>query len=374
MVQVYRGDELRIALPHHYHVNEWLAARNNQRPFIPMHSASKAYDMKLIKYVVTYERRDEWLSEHEGMWRELSVRCSLLLSHLVYILFPEVTFLRNMLSRACCKPGSFRYGEVTCANGLTHRLHVPSEFFLLFWLERHANEKVTGSAHRWANTPRSLVDSFCGALEPLQRFAFKFIFDADQLLESTIKICIGPLLEITRCATAVINNLLAHVVYVQDMVTQVELRCPCDALIENEYLFGVYLQSAATATSAGEDALPIRIVYACPHLARRHGKHGYTYIVIIDESGKAVGGVKVEASNSPFDTGEGEEEGNGGGGEPGEEEVNKKVKQKQERRAKAKTNAESTTKKKVVDYEARSVLVASIKEKLSQIHTRVRGE
>ncbi len=224
MTRVCRPDKpRRIALSHHYHVNAWLSSRNNQTPFVPVHCASNDYDMKLVKYVVTSERRDDWLSEHEDMWRELSARCSWLLNHLVYILFPEVGFLRDVLRRACCSPGSFRYGEVTCENGLTYRLHVPSEFFLLFWLEKHANAdanaNAAGSARRWASAPRSLVESFCSALRPLRRFAFNFIFDIDQLTQSTINICIVPLLEITRCATTVINNLLAHVVYVQAMVT-----------------------------------------------------------------------------------------------------------------------------------------------------------
>jgi hypothetical protein len=330
--------------------------------------------MKLIRYVVTYERRNEWLNEHEDMWRELSARCTWLLNHLVYILFPEVGFLRNVLGQACCTPGSFRYGKVTCANGLTYRLHVPSEFFLLFWLEKHAN--AAGSAHRWASTPRSLVESFCGALKPLRRFAFNFIFDIDQLTQSMIKICIVPLLEITRCATTVINNLLAHVVYVQDMVTQVELRCPCGASIENEYLFGVYVHT--TAATAGEDTLLTRFVYACPYLAQRRGKRGYSYIVIIDESGKAVGEANTEAAYFPFGTGEAGETGKAEEAAM-ELEVDKKAKRKRKRRQKTENKdvagkAKKEAKKEVVDYEVLGVLVANILGKLSRIHAHVKGE
>ncbi len=169
-----------------------------------------------------------------------------------------------------------------------------------------------------------------------------------------------------------------------------DLRCPCGLPIKNEYLFGVYVQTAATATatataSAGEDALLTRFVYACPRLAQGRGKRGYSYIVLIDESGKAIGDANAEAAYFPFDTGEAEET------EEATMElgVNKKAKRKRRRKrqqkmenaevpvktkARAKAKAKKGEKKEVVDYAALSVLVASIKGKLSQAYARVEGE
>ena len=261
-------------LPYHYQIQGWLDAFDQRGPFIPPHCVKK-YEMTRATHVVEHDEYNTWLAVHETMWRDLSARCTWLINHILTILFSSTSWLQNALARAACKPGSFQFCQLTFADGSVRQLHIPSEFFFLCWLEKEV------TARNIEDDAPDNVAVLRDLLQPLQAFAFKSNLGAhdllDEMMKDSITICINQLKELSRCALPIIKALLSHIVFVQDMVTQVKLSCQCGETIEDEFLFGVSVRFASTT-----DETAPRIVYVCPHKGRVIGKTGFSYITIIE--------------------------------------------------------------------------------------------